>query len=58
MGRSLMPETQLDRLEQKVDLALSILTTLLHALVDEEEQPERTLDGDMAGGDRDQSQGL
>lgn len=53
-----MPETQLDRLEQKVDVALSILTTLLHALVDEEEQPERTLDGDMAGGDRDQSQGL
>jgi hypothetical protein len=43
---------QLDRIEQKLD-------TLLQALADEgEEEVATTLDGEVAGRDRDQTQGL
>ncbi|USJ00868.1 hypothetical protein MUG10_00970 [Xanthomonas prunicola] len=46
--------TQLDRIEEKLD-------TLIAALAgdeQEQEEPARTLDGDLAGGERDQSMGL
>ena len=46
------PESQLDRIERKLD-------TLIAALADEDDEPEqRTLDGEPAGRERDQSQGL
>jgi len=44
--------TQLDRIEQKLD-------ALLQALADEgEEEQATTLDGELGGGERDQTQGL
>ncbi|MCS3807815.1 hypothetical protein [Xanthomonas sp. 4461] len=48
--------TQLDRIEEKLE-------TLIAALAgdeqeQEQEEPARTLDGDLAGGERDQSMGL
>lgn len=46
--------TQLDRIEAKLDV-------LIAALADddeEHEEPARTLDGELAGGERDQSMGL
>lgn len=51
-------ETKLDRIEQKLDAVLSLVAKLLEVLVEEDEQPERTLDGELSGGERDQSQSL
>jgi hypothetical protein len=51
------PLSQLDRIEQKVDL----ISELLLRIWDEEEEPDGPtidLDGQVAGGARDQSQGL
>ncbi len=53
-GMSHQEPTQLDRIEAKLD-------ALIEALADEGEeieQPELTLDGDMVGGERDDSQPL
>lgn len=51
----------LQRLEQKVDLLMQAVTQLasMFAVDDEEDDhPERTLDGEPAGRERDQNQGL
>lgn len=47
-------ESQLDRIERKLDALLAALASEQ----DEEGPPERTLDGDAAGADRDQGQSL
>ena len=55
-----MNQTQLDRIEHKVDLVLELLGTLLQALAEDDEQKESTdLDGnEWLGGERDQTQSL
>ncbi|WP_153066165.1 hypothetical protein [Xanthomonas campestris] len=46
--------TQLDRIEAKLD----VLIAALAEDGEEREEPARTLDGELAGGERDQSMGL
>lgn len=48
----------LSRIERKVDALNELVLKLVGLLVEEEEQPATTLDGDSAGQERDQSQGL
>lgn len=45
-------ERRLERIEQKLDILIAALAE------DEGDEPGQTLDGDAAGGERDQSQGL
>lgn len=47
--------TQLDRIEAKLD---ALLEALAVEAEEQEEKPLLTLDGDEAGGERDQSQSL
>lgn len=52
-------ETQADRIERKLDAVHGLLAKLLKSLTEEEaEQATRTLDGDEAGAERDQTQSL
>jgi hypothetical protein len=54
-----MREDQLTRIEQKLDAIITSLNALFAALgEDEDGQPELTLEGEPAGGERDQSQSL
>lgn len=47
------------RIEHKLDTLTTIVQQLLNLLaVEDEEQPELTLDGEPAGHERDQNQGL
>ena len=51
-----MNEERLGRMEAKLDELLSCMHVLLQSLADEQvedEQPELTLDGEHAGGERD-----
>lgn len=61
------PPTQLDLMQRQIDTLLTGQLHLLEALQrlvlaiakdDDSDQPERTLDGDDSGGERDQSQPL
>lgn len=53
-----MTMPQLDRIEKKQDQILELLAQLVASLADDEDQPSTTLDGDHAGHERDQTQGL
>lgn len=48
----------LQRLEEGQSRIEAMLAQLLGALQDEGDEPERTLEGDEVGGERDQSQSL
>lgn len=52
--------SQSDRIEQKIDLVLELLSTLVQALAeDDEQEPVVDLDGNQwLGGERDQTQSL
>lgn len=50
---------QLNRIEAKVDDLTALVAHLLRLLAeDDDEQPEKTLDGEVQGHERDQSQSL
>lgn len=48
----------LQRLEEGQSRIEAMLAQLLGALQDEQDEPERTLEGDQVGGERDQSRSL
>lgn len=55
-----MSDTRLERIEQKLDTLADLVLNLLDLLAEEtgDEPPAKTLDGDIDGGERDQSQSL
>lgn len=50
--------SQLDRMEQKIDALAQMLMTLLESLADEDEAPALDLNGVAYGGTRDDAQPL
>lgn len=55
----LRPEpASVSSIERKLDTALSSLAALFELLAGEDDAPEQTLDGEQAGRERDQNQGL
>jgi hypothetical protein len=57
-GDAWPPQTQMDRIEEKVDMIFELLLSFGEEDEEKEDGPTIDLDGQVAGGARDQSQSL